>query len=61
LGLLFTTGDLASAIGPPLAYAIIPLLGLNGTYLLNAGLFFAMFLVAWQWAVRVKPNPVAVG
>ncbi|MBN1992371.1 MAG: MFS transporter [Anaerolineae bacterium] len=53
LGMLFTTGDLASAIGPPLAYGLIPLFGLSGIYLLSAGLYALMFWVAWQWAVRL--------
>jgi MFS family permease len=54
LGWLFTTGDLASAVGPLLAYAVIPLVGLSAIYLVNAGLFAAMALVAWQWAARSK-------
>jgi len=45
LGVLFTVGDLASAIGPPLAYALIPVLGIDSLYLLVAGLFGSMFLV----------------
>ena len=58
LGLLFTIGDLTSAVGPPLAYALIPLIGLNGLYLLSGGLFAAVLLLAWQWAVRLRPNRV---
>ena len=54
LGWLFTTGDLASAVGPLLAYAVIPLFGLRSMYLANAGLFAAMVLVAWRWAARSK-------
>lgn len=54
LGVLFTSGDLASAVGPPLAYAAIPWLGLNGVYLLSAGLLAVMFLVALQWAMKLK-------
>ena len=60
LGWLFTTGDLASAIGPLLAYALIPWLGLSQIYLLAAGLFTTMLVVAWHWAVRLKHKPVAV-
>jgi len=52
LGLLFTVGDLASAVGPPLAYTLIPLLGIRGVYLLSAGIFASMFLVALRWAAR---------
>jgi MFS family permease len=46
LGILFTVGDLTSAVGPPLAYALIPLLGIRGGYVLSAGLLAAMFIVA---------------
>jgi MFS family permease len=46
LGMLFTLGDLASAVGPPLAYALIPLLGIRGNYLLSAGLLVSMFFAA---------------
>jgi MFS family permease len=54
LGILFTAGDLSSAIGPPLAYALMPLFGLGGIYLLSAGLYALMLLVALQWAVRLR-------
>jgi len=39
IGLLHTAGDLGSAIGPPAAYALMPWIGLEGVYLLCAGLF----------------------
>ena len=45
LGVLFTVGDLASAVGPPLAYALIPLIGINSLYLLVAGMFVSVILV----------------
>jgi len=45
LGVLFTVGDLASAVGPPLAYALIPMVGISSLYLLVAGLFVSMFLI----------------
>lgn len=54
LGVLFTAGDLSSAIGPPLAYTLMPLFGLGGLYLLSAGLYALMLLVALQWAVRLR-------
>lgn len=50
LGLLFTLGDLGSAVGPPLAYSLVPLLGLRGNYLLSAGLFLALFFAAFRLA-----------
>ncbi len=55
LGILFTIGDLASAIGPPLAYGIRPQLGLSGVYLLSAGVVGLMFIIAVQWAIRLTP------
>jgi MFS family permease len=54
LGILFTVGDLTSAIGPPLAYALIPLLGIRGGYVLSAGLLAALFLVAVGLGHRVS-------
>jgi len=45
LGLLFTVGDLMSAIGPPLAYALMNLMEINALYLLSAGIFGIAFLV----------------
>jgi len=45
LGLLFTVGDLMSAIGPPLAYALMNLMEINALYLLCAGFFCVVFLV----------------
>lgn len=52
LGMLFTAGDLASAVGPPLAYALIPVLGLGGGYVLGAVAFAAMALAAAGFATR---------
>ncbi len=46
LGMLFTVGDLASAVGPPLAYALIPLLGIKAGYALSAGALASMLVVA---------------
>lgn len=39
IGLLNTSGDLGSALGPPVAYALMPWMGLRGVYLLCAVLF----------------------
>jgi len=44
LGVLFTAGDLASAIGPPFAYAMVPLIGAKNVYAMMAGLFFCAFV-----------------
>ena len=48
LGMLFTFGDFASAIGPPLAYAMMPFVGIKTLYLASAGLFTIMFLMSFQ-------------
>lgn len=55
MALLFTVGDLTSALGPPLAYALIPLVGLRCVYLLSALLCAAMALVGIRWAIRYSP------
>jgi len=48
VGLLHTMGDLGSAVGPPVAYALLPGIGLSGVYQLCAGLFVAgLALVLW--------------
>ncbi len=52
LGVLFTFGDFASAIGPPLAYALMPLVGINTLYLASAGLFAIMLFVTLHRAAR---------
>jgi MFS family permease len=41
IGLLHTAGDFGSAVGPLIAYALMPQIGLQGVYLLCAGLFAA--------------------
>lgn len=51
LGILFTIGDFSSAVGPPLAYALIPAVGLNSIYLLCTAIFAAMFAVALRWSL----------
>jgi MFS family permease len=45
-GLLHTVSDLGSAAGPPLAYVLTPWIGLEGVYLLCAGLFAAGMILA---------------
>jgi MFS family permease len=49
IGLLHTVGDLGSAVGPLIAYALLPWTGLDVVYLLCAGLFVAgVMLVLWS-------------
>ena len=45
IGLLHTAGDLGSALGPPVAYAMLPVTGLPPIYGLCAGLFVVGLLV----------------
>ena len=58
LGTLFSFGDFASAIGPPLAYALMPVVGIKTLYLASAGLFVVVFLVSFQQAMRTALRPV---
>lgn len=60
LGWLFTVGDLASAAGPPAAYALIVWLEIETLYLIAGGLFAAMMLVALRWAL-VRRQPAREG
>ena len=52
IGLLHTAGDLGSAMGPPVAYALIPWIELQGVYLLCAGLFAAGLALALLFQLR---------
>ncbi len=61
LGALFTVGDLASAIGPLIAYALIPIVGLSAIYGACAALVGIMLLVAMRWARKVKTTLVRAG
>ena len=48
IGLVHTAGDLGSAVGPLVAYALLPGIGLPGVYLLCAALFaVGLALVLW--------------
>jgi MFS family permease len=55
LGVLFTIGDLGSAIGPLLAYALLPLIGLSSLYSLCALLLAMMLVVAVRWTI-IRPH-----
>jgi MFS family permease len=54
IGLLHTAGDLGSAIGPLVAYALMPWVGLRGVYLLCAGLFAAGLALAMLFRLRAR-------
>lgn len=51
LGVLFTVGDLASAVGPPLAYALMPLIGIQGVYIIGLCMFISVFVLMVRQAV----------
>ena len=55
LGLLFTMGDLASAIAPLIVFWLIDSIGLTVIYSVAAGLFGCMFLITLWWSIR-KPD-----
>jgi MFS family permease len=50
LGVLYTVGDLGSAIGPPLAFGLLPLIGLQGLYLIMGGLLILMLALSIGWS-----------
>ncbi len=50
LGLLYTAGDLGSAIGPLLAFALLPLWGISGVYWFSAVLFAMLLALSLFWA-----------
>lgn len=49
LGALYTVGDLGSAIGPMLAFAVLPVWGISVLYSLNTVLFAGLLALAWYW------------
>lgn len=56
LGILFTVGDLGSAIGPPLAYGLLPLWGIQGVYWLCVAVLGLMLLAAlWRLGQQTPP------
>jgi MFS family permease len=52
LGVLFTLGDLMSAVGPLLAYALIPVIQIRGVYILAASLYAGTFILTTWLAIR---------
>jgi DHA1 family multidrug resistance protein-like MFS transporter len=59
IGLLYTVGDLGSAVGPSVAYALLPWINLRGVYLLCA-LLFAVGLILVVCRRSKQPTDVAV-
>jgi MFS family permease len=54
LGLLYTVGDLASAIGPLLAFALLPLWGISGLYWFSAALLAMLLAMSLFWSRRSR-------
>ncbi len=52
LGLIFTAGDLGSALGPPIALGLIPVFGLGAIYAWCAALYGLTALLAVVFAMR---------
>ncbi|MDX1601342.1 MAG: MFS transporter, partial [Anaerolineales bacterium] len=52
LGIVFSFGDLGSALGPPIAFALLPLVALEGVYYLCAGLLFVTAVYGAKRALR---------
>lgn len=53
VGIYNTSGDLGSAIGPLVAYALLPITGLPVIYIVCSGVMLAMAVWAWQFHRRV--------
>jgi MFS family permease len=59
LGILYTIGDLGSAVGPLIAYTLLPLTGLATVYWLCAAVLGVMLLIALAWS-SVLPARTAI-
>lgn len=57
LGYIFTWGDLGSALGPSLGLALVPLVGIAGTYQVCALLLLLSGLFSGYQALLEKPLP----
>lgn len=60
LGFLYTARDLGATIGPPVALALTPLLGLGTVYRLTAGLITLAALVAGWMSLRERQRQPAI-
>jgi MFS family permease len=54
IGLVHTAGDLGSAIGPPVAYILMPRMGLSSVYWLCAALFAIEWIVVRRISARTR-------
>lgn len=60
LGVFFTAGDLGSAMGPLIAYSLMPLIGLSAIYRLGAAFYGISLIGALGWAFVINPRRPAV-
>jgi len=60
LGVFFTAGDLGSAMGPLIAYSLMPLIGLSAIYRLGAAFYGISLIGAFVWGIIVIPSRSAV-
>jgi MFS family permease len=56
LGSMHTFGDLCSALAPPLAYAVLPFIGLTGVYAACVLLLAAVLVLSLRMAQRTRAN-----
>lgn len=57
VSLLYTCGDLGSALGPAAAYAVMPCIGLSGAFMFCAAMFLAGIpITVWQRNRIIKNN-----
>lgn len=57
LGILYTVGDLGSAVGPLIAYALLPLTGLAAVYWVCAAVLGVMLVIALAWSIVLPARP----
>jgi putative MFS transporter len=58
LGVLFSVGDLTSAIGPLLAYALIPFFNISGVYGMAAILFALLLVISTTLSTRYRRRSI---
>lgn len=57
IGILFTFGDLASALGPLLAYSLLPIVSIKGMYVASAFLLGAMLMLTLSLSRQRADDP----
>ena len=54
IGMVHTAGDLGSALGPPIAYALLPIIDLSGLYLMCAFIFATQIIPVLRYPARAR-------